>query len=232
MAAPAAAGSTFTAEGKTFSVVGVSNDDIRVIDTWLKSHNLPKLGTHLSIMETLSNNALMVVYKSTDRDALVLEMTGDGGDGGEGGEGGEGSVPQLTWLRNCHVKKMEDGERKVTYERGEVTARDRARGCAIEERGRTSDGIVTIGFSAMPEDNITAMRMKIRTPLGIDSGMYKWKCGINVADTMYWVHYLYLELAPTGIVAYMLVEDMQGNIVIAEAPVEPSIVTAFSAAFA
>lgn len=222
----AAERTTFTAEGKTFTVVGNADADIGAIDAWLRGHNLPRLSTHLSIAGSLPSRGLLIVYKSTDHHLLSLEMT-------EVEEGSsEVSVPKLEWLWNCHVRKGEDGERKVTYERREVTETDRKRGCSIEERGRTADGLVTIGFSAMPEDNITAMRMRILTPAGIDSGLSEWRCGINIAGVMYWVHYLYLEIAVPNVVAYMLMEDMEGKILVAEAPVETSIVTAFSTVFA
>jgi len=202
----------FVVDGKTFSHVGRADADIDRVDAWLRAHNLPKLSTHLSVAQTV-DRPLLLCYKNTNRNVLAITMD-------------ESDRVQLGWLQDCRIATQPDGERAVTYKRTPIAATDRLAGARVEERAR-AEARVTFGIAALPDDELVAVKMPTRTPVGIDAGIEEWRCGFSVSGTPYWAYYLYLEIARGNIVAYMLVEDQDGDIFVAEWPVEQSLQSAF-----
>jgi len=205
MAAAAAASTAlrepFVVDGKTFSHVGTPDTDVAHVDTWLKEHNLPKLSTHLAVTQTIES-PLFLVYKNTNRNVLCANMTPE-------------NEVRLQWLRDTHVKTHDDGEKEVTYEAAEPTSRDRTVGCRID-MADSNESRKTFTLGALPNHDLVAIKMPLRTPTGLDSGLEEWRCGATVGGVPYWIFYVYLVIKRSAVTAYMLVEDQDGNIFVVE----------------
>jgi len=208
---------SFVADGKTFVRVGTSESDVESVDAWLRARNLPKLSTHLSIAHSL-DQPLMLMYKSSDRNVLSVCMD-------------ERDRVKLRWLNDCRVRAQPDGERQVTYSTERVSPADKLAGCRVRELSRTSSR-VTFGLVALRDQEVVAIKMPTRTPSGLDAGLEEWRCGVSVGGVPYWVYYAYLSLSAAGNVGYLLVEDQDGVLYVAETAMPTTLAGSLAAAAA
>jgi len=201
-------------DGKTFTRVGSSDDDMDSIDASLKALSLPKLSTHLAVSQSV-DAPLFLVYKNTNRNVVLLSMS-------------ESQSVHLSWLCDVHVSRKDDGDRAVTYTTAPVSAAERMVGFRIEERDRTPTR-VTFTLAAFDDRDLVAINMPTRTPSGLDSGMSAWRAGVTFDGEPYWIHYMYLYREHKHMIGFSVVEDMNGDIFVIESPIDASIRSSFAA---
>lgn len=209
---------TFESDGKRFTHVGTAESSVEELDAWLRAHNLPKLSTTMCVNQTLER-PLFLVWRSDSRHAMAVSVSGDGS--------GHREQIQLNWLKDCRVRRTSDGELAVSYTPAPVTDVERAGGVEVDVRERAENRIA-FGLRAVGEaEEVTAVRMPLLTPRGLDSGLTQWRAGVEADGIPYWLQYMYVVMesadsssSSSCVRGFMLLETQDGDFFVAEGEVD------------